>query len=409
MSDKIRLVILSESQLLPREVEFFCMDEMAEQFQLEYWDCSAFLFPPFRVPEKVIEKDYLKIIPSLSAFADAISSLPSDTVVVEDVFANKANYRFHTILNKYFHSYLTVFFATNSMSMWQADTDNANRFTAPQPKSWIQKIKEIIYRPFFVKRLVTYLRHHNSPEYEAKVNRLYDAQTHRMSDITIIGCNSQFEWRINHPDYERYLRLQAPKESPVKEPYIVFVDEYFPYLQEVKMDNPDINLDETARMYYQSMNAFFDVVEKQYKCPVVVAAHPRADYSKYNPYGGREIFFYRTVELIKFCRACIIHNSNCYSFVVLYNKPVAAVINDALHRSMLFTNYIIDVNANLRVEVQDIDNPNKRADKDIFAYIDESVRKRYIQTYLHDNGTSKNNAELLAQYFREFHERVSKK
>ena len=399
----IRLVILSASQLLPREIEFFCLDELSTRFQLEYWDCSAFLFPSFRVPEKVIRKDYLRIIPSLLDLRHRLMELPQDTVIVEDVFANKANYRFHKLLNSYFHSRIIVYFSTNTISLERSNNIDNLPASISGYKRIVQGIKDFILRSFTIKRVVTFLRYYNSPDYVTKVNHIFEVRTHQLSDYTIIACNSSFEWRINHPDYERYCRINAIDSAPISEHYIVFIDEYYPYLPEVEMGNPNLDIEKTAQMYYTSMNALFTKIENLYNCPVIIASHPRADYSLNNPYGGRAIIYNRTVELIKFSKACIIHNSNCYSYVVLYNKPVAAVINNALRASDLFTKYITLVNANLHVEVQDIDSIVSEK-TEYFSYIDDSIRKRYIHSYLHDTTVGENsNTDLFTRYYNAYH------
>lgn len=403
----IKIVILSASQLLPREVEFYCLEELSTQFQLEYWDCSAFLYPNFCVPEKVVHRTYLNEIETLSQFKLKVSKLPLDTVVVTDVIANKSNYAFYKILCHYFPKHITIFFSTNAIPIKCENSRSRNIHENHQKYIWLDKIKSYLYQSFGLRRLVTYLRYRNQPNYEERVNHLYEVRIQQLCSLTIIGCNEQFAWRINHPDYERYLSLQNTSTSFNGEPYIVFIDEYYPYLKEVNMNNSEMDIEETARLYYKSMNAFFAYVEQQFNCSVVIAAHPKSDYHNHNPFKGRQIIFNKTVELIRSCEACIIHNSNCYSYVVLYDKPVAAVVNEALLRSDVFSKYIRDVNANFNVKVQNIDM-SYNAPENLFGHIDENIRKQYVQTHLCVKNNRIRNSELLKQYFEEYHSELLK-
>lgn len=397
---KIKVRIITASQLLPRELEFFCLDELSQYFDLEYWDCSAFLFPNFRVPDKEQQRPYLREISSLSELEMLMKQLPKNTVIVKDVFANQQNYKFHIVLCKYFPKHMTVYFSTNM----ERRKEKIHLLGEKREVNLISKVKEIIYKPFWVKRTVNYIRYHKNLDYQSIVDKLYASEIMRHTELTIIACLKGFDKRINHPDYERYLKIKD-EERIVNGRYIVFIDEYYPYLKEVEMGNPNINLEKAASLYYESMNKFFDGVEKEYGCKVVVAAHPRSDYLKHNPFGGRELYYYKTANLIKDCEAVCIHNSNCYSFVALYDKPIVAMINKGWRMSSLFTKFVEEVNGNLSIPITDTDST--KSFRGLFTKLDPTVREKYIDTYLCETNNHSSNVELFIKYYTEYYNMLS--
>ena len=66
------------------------------------------------------------------------------------------------------------------------------------------------------------------------------------------------------------------------------------------------------------MNSFFNMIENN-GLKVIIAAHPKSDY-KINPFEGREIYKYKTNELVKNSTFTMAHMSSSINFSVLHNK-----------------------------------------------------------------------------------------
>jgi len=123
---------------------------------------------------------------------------------------------------------------------------------------------------------------------------------------------------VNHLDYDHFLSLKGDATKLVKGRYAVFLDNNMPY-------HPDWNILKmrtiNADDYFRGVNRFFEMVEKKWGVRVVIAAHPTSDY-KQSIYHGREMFKYKTNELVKDCDFVLSHITTSVSFSVLYEKPV---------------------------------------------------------------------------------------
>lgn len=137
---------------------------------------------------------------------------------------------------------------------------------------------------------------------------------------------------FNSTDYISSLQYDA---DIIKEPYIVFIDQYIPQHPDNKVAGYR-DIDE--KKYFYQINKLFDSIEQEYNCKVVIAAHPVAQsYKVNNPFNGRLLFFYKTQTLTKHAIGVISHNSTAYSFAVIYNKPALVLISDDMIKGMKFT------------------------------------------------------------------------
>jgi len=101
----------------------------------------------------------------------------------------------------------------------------------------------------------------------------------------------------------------------------VFLDVFMPH-------HPDL-LVERGRVvpkaddYYAVMRRFFDSFEAATDLSVVIAAHPRADYTAADPrFGGRSVRFGETARLIAGSQLVIAHHSTAIGMAVALRKPI---------------------------------------------------------------------------------------
>ena len=95
--------------------------------------------------------------------------------------------------------------------------------------------------------------------------------------------------------------------------------------------NTDLPRPLVAQEYYNSLNLFFDYIEKQTGFRIVIAAHPRSNYSdKPDCYVGREIVKNNTAELVAKSSLVILEQSTAINFAVLFRKPMLFVTSTQL-------------------------------------------------------------------------------
>lgn len=135
--------------------------------------------------------------------------------------------------------------------------------------------------------------------------------------------------KINSIDYITSLNID---NNLVKGKYVVFLDQYLPCHPDNKIVGYQ-DLDEEH--YYSKLSEFFEHIEEQYNCKVVIAAHPTAQcYKEKNPFDGRDIFFFKSQSLVKESIGVISHYTTAFSFAILFNKPSIVLVSDEMKEKM---------------------------------------------------------------------------
>jgi hypothetical protein len=192
---------------------------------------------------------------------------------------------------------------------------------------------------------------------------------------------SNFDIRINHPDYEMYIE---DNQSIINEEYIVFLDVYYPlhpdlkYFYKFKM---------TSSIEYQDlMNDFFDFIENKYSKKVIIAAHPKSDYSG-DEFGGRLIIKNKTNTLVKHALHVISHESNTLSYIVLSNKSFAFVYPDSYRKLKPLMNYMKALANYCSMPLYNLDKCDWNEIK--FKTLKQNIREKYIYNFLTSEETKK--------------------
>lgn len=129
-------------------------------------------------------------------------------------------------------------------------------------------------------------------------------------------------------DYDRFLELHAARGSKRG---IVFLDQFLEgHPDQIRLGVPFCD----PATYSQNLRRAFDAMEQSLGDPVVIAAHPRADYGERDPrFGGREIVRGRTAELVTASKWVIAHDSTAVGYAVLGGTPVTFLTDDGIQRS----------------------------------------------------------------------------
>lgn len=123
---------------------------------------------------------------------------------------------------------------------------------------------------------------------------------------------------INYIDYDRFVRFNTHATQEKKQ--IVFLDISLATHPDLHFYGIKFN-EVDGEQYRNDLNSFFAFLEKKYSLPVVIAAHPKSNYSA-------EYFNYRAIiqndvlNLVANAILVIGHHSTSTSYAVAYNKPV---------------------------------------------------------------------------------------
>lgn len=183
---------------------------------------------------------------------------------------------------------------------------------------------------------------------------------------------------VHNLDYDHFLteRIEPCDVNPKRG---IFLDEYFPY----HPDNALINApDVPAEPYFERLRAFFDHLESRHGVEIVIAAHPRADYTdKPGVFGERPIIQHRTSRLVRESGFVILHQSMSLNHAVLYAKPMIFVATDAV-MDFLFEaprpQWLADI---FRKPLHNLDR-GLDIDFEVEMRLDEEGYRTYINDYI---------------------------
>lgn len=187
---------------------------------------------------------------------------------------------------------------------------------------------------------------------------------------------------INSPDYDYYQEIENDQNLLIEHnDYCVFLDEYLPYHPDYKiLGLTTVN----AIPYYESLNRFFDLIERKHKLTVIIASHPKAVY-EINPYNDRPVYQYRTAELVKNALLVLAHFSTSVSYAVLFKKPLLFLYNDEIEKTfgVIRVNLIKHVACVLGSSVLNIDQEYENLNETInYSEVDLSKYAQYRYKYL---------------------------
>lgn len=186
-------------------------------------------------------------------------------------------------------------------------------------------------------------------------------------------------------DYDLYLRDRNQPTNGAAN-HAVFVDQYAPFHEDYRELNAR-PID--AGAYFSSLRRVFDEVEHALGLEVVIAAHPRADYSNLDrPFGDRRMIAGETMRLIRDSSLVMLHTSTVVGYAVLFRKPVMVLTSDALYHRQSYERHFYEAFSRvLGTQLRFMDSgPGELRLKDALT-IDEAAYDRYVDQYMRYPGS----------------------
>ncbi len=412
MNKHQKIVIFGHQVLTQRLMDELCLDELAKDFDLEYWNCNALCIPKVELMTNSIQRPWVYDIKDVTTLRQKLKSLPKHTIAILKIFVNADMCGIHKLigpkvscgilyyLNKGIWDCMLGTFEQNNNTQINNNEGESNK---GKQQNVLKKIKRILYKSKTIKLVAHYLKYKGGEECrkyrnELKIERLKGYYR----NLYYMGVSPTADFRTSHPDYDKILTI-GDVNTNVK-PYIIFIDAFYPFHADWKERNPNFDWEALAEPYYESMRTFFDKVERQYGCEVIIAAHPNANYDN-NPFGNRKCIKYKTVELVKDCYSVILHSSNSINFISYYNKPVCFVSNAALKAGdfqYCLYQMAFSLSNALGFPLYDVDQLDSV--EKIFKPIDDKLREIIIERYFGDTSKGLPNSEILKGHFNKIFE-----
>lgn len=196
-------------------------------------------------------------------------------------------------------------------------------------------------------------------------------------------------------DYDIALELGTSADGRAGQ-FIVFLDECVPF-------HPDyltmgIAPPNTPGEYYPKLNRFFHSLEERLRLPVVVAAHPRANYSGGPDYfEGRRVVQGQTGALVRDAALVITHSSGSNNFTAIYRKPLLVATTNGLSGSF-YGPFIRETAEAYGAQLINLDEGWNLKAANILQ-VDDTRYARLVDRFVKRPGTpEKNTWQILSNY-----------
>lgn len=200
--------------------------------------------------------------------------------------------------------------------------------------------------------------------------------------------------KIHHVKYDEY--LQSKSLPPLLDgPYAVFLDT-------AATTHPFYGLKRHANKrkvdamgYIDRLNRFFDQVEKEHNLPVIIAAHPKAEYDK-ETFNGRPIIKYKTGQLIEHSSLVLSHYSTSVINAILSEKPLVFLWYPEMLYSMQKYMAVgaIEYAKRLKAVVVNLDKPLP-----FLVQVNQQAYREFQDRFLMNREQSEQSNEILIQRF----------
>lgn len=308
--------------------DFYFNEFLKEGFIIEYWDVSQ-IFPQKLLNQEKLDLDYLIKFDSIRDFEiEVLKQVKEETLFNPLIsYHNITTLSLLRILTK--QKCITSFIARGALPGPKPELINYIKLISKNNFFTIlnKTISFLINKILYVLKKLSFVRHYDYVFCSGK-NGIFTTGV----GSSIDELNSKIV-QINSPDYDKFIENKsAPK---INHKYCVFLDEYLPFHPDWSLLNfKTVDPDE----YYNTMNSFFNMIEKKNGIKIIIAAHPKSEY-QINPFEGRQIFKNRTNELVKNSQFTMAHMSTSISYSILHKKKVFLLITDAYKKIYKNTAY----------------------------------------------------------------------
>lgn len=379
-----KIIFIDHENFTIRRRELFVVDELiAAGFEVEYWEVSKLLVDMAICD--TVSAEYLHKISSIKEFELRVKNQDiRNTFFVVEFIYNWRSRRLIKVLEQNnctrvkIELYSTIF---------------------PPMRQKPSMVKQLISTPILKlpKKVLGFFQRNLFKLYCRKNNLTLNYSYYLTSDSNYLG---KVDALVNHPDWMKIKEAEAMPQSEYipSTPYLVFIDQYYPLHPDFKW--LDVGSLGSAELYQRELNRFFDLIGRDLGYEVIVAAHPKADYSE-GTFEGRRIMKYRTPELIKYSSGVMMHTSLAASYALYFEKPIMLITNKEHSKSDLLKRYQGVYKSILELPIICTDELSELK-QDILNPVDLSIKESLIYSVMTCKGNElKDNGEILTEFFQD--------
>jgi hypothetical protein len=282
-------------------------------------------------------------------------------------------------------------------------------FSALTAKTILNKIKNILnfprlsaYLKWRLGKLTVYYQWKWLQAYQLPTKIFIGTSESRQRYIKKYQLQASQVVAIHSFDYDRYLSYVRSAAAPLfpGEKICVFLDQmlatHCDFGKSVSFSPV------TAKNYIPALNHFFDLIEKELKLKVVIAASPRADYISNPIFGARAVVSGKTLELVAESALVLFHSTTAISFATLFDKPILMIKTHEMSRALGYANFLNNMAASLHLQPLCIDDSDEIKNFNFSAFETwprnyDNYKYKYVMT---ENTDDKTTWEILLETIR---------
>jgi len=319
-----KLIIINHEPYISAKRSMFFMDDFKKDgFDVEYW--SVYRAMPYQKGIRYFSVEKANDVIYIDSFKELLAKvkiIDRDSIVILEVF-----FSWET---------LSLFWALKNKKLVKIDyfINTSTYFEVPYFKNVFNYLFQTTLRSFLEKifrKIKNYIL--KIVNNVLKLNN-YDLVFLTGSKIEAFYFKNKKK-SLDYFDVSNF-EISRNKEKIPGSKYIVFLDINLP-------DHPDLfrgNLNTvTKEVYFSKIKSFFESLESQTGYEVIVAAHPKSNYT--SEFGKYKFLYNKTAELVAHSEFVLLHNSASLNLALLAKKPLVFFYFDFFLNSKnhLFTIY----------------------------------------------------------------------
>ena len=361
---------------------FFISKFQSIGYNVEFWSVyKALKYSRRSNYPLVIKSENVIYIDSYKFLVKKINEITSDTVVILEIFFNWETMLIFWILKSKKIKILKIDYYLNTSTYFNEKSEF--KFTEFYKKTnFINLFKKILRFIIFKTSFII-----------GKVLKLNKYEIVFLTGSQIDHFhNGQKKTSINYFDIENFKNLKASEKYKTK--YVVFLDINLP-------NHPDLYREKlntvSKEIYFTRIKSFFESVESQTGYEVIIAAHPKSNYT--NEFGKHKFFYNQTAELVTNCEFVLLHNSASLNFALLAKKPIVFFYFNFF---LSYKNYLFSIFSSMKVVSKYFDCHLINVDTDDLSFLnhlkfDINKYDEYLKNVIVSDQYPKSNFQIVKE------------
>lgn len=315
----MKIIILEHEPFQQRKSEHYFIDDFKKNgFEIEYWGVHKVI--PYLKNANYSYEDYNQYVKYFECINDLFLSLNSldenKTILIVEIWYTPETIKlFKLLYNKKFKWIKIDYYLNPTLALDKVVSTKEMLKWSISNGSFLPKIFKLIMRKFLPTK-------YNNPDIFFHTGVSKNLLPNAKKYVSL--------------DYYDVLTFKNIKQGNLlKYKYIAFLDIML-------VDHPDIARSGNSEIlnkknYYSCLNKIFQFIENELKMPIVIASHPKANYT--NEFGDRLVLKNKTAELATFSEMILTHGSLSISYGLLAQKRICYIdINSLFNKNVFLRN-----------------------------------------------------------------------